>query len=78
MAPSFPRFTSPVLPGEALTVDMWNVADGSELIDPATGEVRPGVTRRYDPEDWEDYAFQASTRQEAIPSTQTLSVFLPG
>ncbi|MDW7693569.1 SusC/RagA family TonB-linked outer membrane protein [Flammeovirgaceae bacterium SG7u.111] len=44
--------------------NMWNVADGGELIDPATGMVRPGVTRKYDPENWEDYAFQNSTRQE--------------
>ena len=44
--------------------NMWNVADGGELIDPSTGQVRPGVTRRYDPEDWEDYAFQNSIRSE--------------
>ena len=44
--------------------NMWNVADGSELIDPTTGAVRPGVTRKYDPEDWEDYAFQNSDRKE--------------
>ena len=45
--------------------NMWNVADGSELIDPATGQVRDGVTRRYNPEDWEDYGFQTSNRTEA-------------
>lgn len=45
--------------------NMWNVASGAELIDPATGKVRSGVSRRYNPEVWEDYAFQASTRQEA-------------
>lgn len=45
--------------------NMWNVADGGELIDPATGQVRPGVTRKYDPEDWEEHAFQASNRTEA-------------
>lgn len=44
--------------------NMWNVADASELIDPATGQVRPGVTRKYDPENWEDYGFQNSTRFE--------------
>ena len=45
--------------------NMWNVTNGSELIDPDTRTVRPGVTRRYDPEDWEDYAFQSSIRSEA-------------
>lgn len=45
--------------------NMWNVADGGELIDPATGKVRPGVTRKYNPEDWEDYGFQSSQRHEA-------------
>lgn len=45
--------------------NLWNVANGGELIDPATGEVRPGVTRKYNPEDWADYAFQPSMRTEA-------------
>ncbi|NVJ45865.1 MAG: SusC/RagA family TonB-linked outer membrane protein [Cytophagia bacterium] len=45
--------------------NMWNVADGGELIDPTTRMVRPGVTRRYDPENWEDYGFQNSSRNEA-------------
>ncbi len=50
--------------------NMWNVSDSgpqgvSELIDPATGTVRPGVTRRYNPENWEDFAFQNSNRTEA-------------
>jgi TonB-linked SusC/RagA family outer membrane protein len=44
--------------------NMWNVANGGELIDPATGQVRAGVTRKYNPENWEDYAFQASSRSE--------------
>jgi TonB-linked SusC/RagA family outer membrane protein len=44
--------------------NMWNVANGGELIDPATRTVRPGVTRRYNPENWEDHAFQASSRNE--------------
>jgi len=43
--------------------NMWDVP-GNELIDPATGRVRSGVNRIYDPEDWEDYAFQPSTRVE--------------
>ena len=50
--------------------NMWNISDSgatgvSELIDPATGQVRPGVTRRYDPDNWEDFAFQPSNRLEA-------------
>lgn len=44
--------------------NMWDVADVNELIDPATGTVRAGVERRYDPENWEDYAFQPSNRTE--------------
>lgn len=45
--------------------NMWNVTDASQLIDPNTRQVRPGVTRRYNPENWEDYAFNNSLRQEA-------------
>ncbi|WP_417445103.1 SusC/RagA family TonB-linked outer membrane protein [Joostella sp.] len=45
--------------------NMWNVADGGELIDPTTGQVREGVTRKYNPENWEDYAFQPASRLEA-------------
>ncbi|WP_290790544.1 SusC/RagA family TonB-linked outer membrane protein [Flavihumibacter sp. UBA7668] len=45
--------------------NMWNVANGADLIDPATGKVRAGVTRRFNPESWEDYAFQPSNRTEA-------------
>ncbi|MGV0922266.1 SusC/RagA family TonB-linked outer membrane protein [Empedobacter tilapiae] len=44
--------------------NMWNVANGGELIDPVTGKVRDGVTRKYNPENWEDYAFQTSKRSE--------------
>ena len=44
--------------------NMWKVADGGELIDPSTKTIRPGVQRKYDPENWSDYAFQSSTRQE--------------
>lgn len=46
------------------TNNIWNVADGGELIDPATRTVRPGVSRLYNPERWEDHAFQASSRNE--------------
>ncbi|WP_317170430.1 TonB-dependent receptor plug domain-containing protein [Galbibacter sp. BG1] len=45
--------------------NMWNVADGGELINPSTGQVREGVTRKYNPENWEDYAFQPANRLEA-------------
>ncbi|QEC52951.1 TonB-linked SusC/RagA family outer membrane protein [Anseongella ginsenosidimutans] len=45
--------------------NLWDVSDASDLIDPATGEVRPDVTREYDPENWEDHAFNASNRTEA-------------
>ncbi len=44
--------------------NLWN-ATAAELIDPATRTVRPGVGRRYDPENWEDYGFQNSSRTEA-------------
>ncbi|EHO05579.1 SusC/RagA family TonB-linked outer membrane protein [Myroides odoratimimus CCUG 12901] len=44
--------------------NMWNVANGGELIDPTTGKVRPGVTRKYTPEKWDEYAFQSSRRIE--------------
>ena len=44
--------------------NIWNVATGAQLIDSTTGIVRPGVTRKYNPENWEDYAFQSSNRVE--------------
>ncbi|MCL9807902.1 SusC/RagA family TonB-linked outer membrane protein [Flavobacterium luminosum] len=50
--------------GVASAYNMWNVASGADLIDPATGMVRSGVTRKYNPENWEDYAFQNSIRTE--------------
>lgn len=42
----------------------WNVSNGGELIDPVTRTVRADVTKKYTPENWEDYAFQASIRSE--------------
>lgn len=45
--------------------NMWNAANGAELIDPQTGMIRPGIGRKYNPENWEDYAFQPSSRIEA-------------
>lgn len=50
--------------GIAPGYNLWNVAGGAELIDPVTRTVRSGVTRKYDPEDWEDYGFQNSARSE--------------
>jgi len=44
--------------------NLWNVT-GAELIDPETRTVKAGVTRKYDPENWEDYGFQSSSRTEA-------------
>ena len=45
--------------------NVWNAASGAELIDPQTRMVRSGVTRKFNPENWEDYAFQNSIRREA-------------
>ena len=39
--------------------------DVSQLIDPATGRLRSGLTRKYTPEDWREFAFQSSVRTEA-------------
>jgi TonB-linked SusC/RagA family outer membrane protein len=44
--------------------NLWNAATASALIDPVTKQVRDGVSRKYTPEDWSDYAFQASIRSE--------------
>lgn len=43
--------------------NMWGVS-AANLIDPTTKQVRPGVSRLYDPENWEDYGFQAAIRTE--------------
>ena len=44
--------------------NLWN-STAANLIDPATRTVRAGVTRKYDPENWADYAFQTAARTEA-------------
>lgn len=45
--------------------NMWNgVTTGADLIDPTTRTVKAGVTRKYDPENWGDYALQSSNRAE--------------
>tara|TARA_R110002126_G_scaffold282967_1_gene431850 strand:+ start:641 stop:3937 length:3297 start_codon:yes stop_codon:yes gene_type:complete len=50
--------------GVAPLYNMWNVADGNELIDPATGLVRPGVTRKYTPTNWRDVGYRDGIRNE--------------
>ncbi|EAR11469.1 putative outer membrane protein, probably involved in nutrient binding [Polaribacter irgensii 23-P] len=50
--------------GVAPLYNMWNVADGNELIDPATGSVRPGVTRKFTPTDWFDAGYRTGVRNE--------------
>jgi hypothetical protein len=45
--------------------NIWRVNTGGELIDSVTRRVKGGVARKYDPENWEDYAFQPSNRAEA-------------
>ncbi|WP_188652737.1 SusC/RagA family TonB-linked outer membrane protein [Yeosuana aromativorans] len=44
--------------------NMWNVANASQLIDPSTHMVRPGVTRRYTPGLYKDAAFDSAFRNE--------------
>mgnify|MGYP006076563087 CR=1 FL=1 len=45
--------------------NMWNVTNASELIDPLTATVRPGVTRKYTPQRFVDAAISAAVRTEA-------------
>lgn len=44
--------------------NIWNVP-GAQLINPATGKFNQGISRRYTPENWADYAFRTGYRQEA-------------
>jgi len=44
--------------------NLWNVS-GAQLINPVTGKFNSGVSRRYNPENWADYAFRTGVRQEA-------------
>ncbi|PID88162.1 MAG: SusC/RagA family TonB-linked outer membrane protein [Bacteroidia bacterium] len=37
--------------------NMWNAAP-NELIDPATGKFKPGISRKYTPESWRDNIFE--------------------
>lgn len=43
--------------------NMWN-ATAAQLIDPVTKKVRPGIERRYTPENWEREAFSPGFRTE--------------
>jgi hypothetical protein len=59
---------------------MWSVGtteDGNvnvaNLIDPATGQVRSGVARRYTPENWEEFAFQDASRNEVNVTVSNVS-----
>ncbi|MEM0932355.1 MAG: SusC/RagA family TonB-linked outer membrane protein, partial [Bacteroidota bacterium] len=44
--------------------NLFNVSSVADLIDPDTRTVRPGVTRRYTPEKFADFSFQAAIRTE--------------
>jgi TonB-linked SusC/RagA family outer membrane protein len=44
--------------------NLWNVADGGELINPDTRMVRDGVTRKYDPQRYADLSFDSALRTE--------------
>lgn len=41
--------------------NMWN-ADGKDLIDPETGRFKSGITRKYNPEKWEDALFRTGQK----------------
>lgn len=45
--------------------NFYDTNDVSKIIDLTTGKVRPGVKRRYSPENWADYGFQPAIRTEA-------------
>ncbi|CAM1372897.1 SusC-like TonB-dependent outer membrane receptor precursor [Tenacibaculum litopenaei] len=47
------------------TYNYFGTNDVSQIIDPATGKVRPNVATKYTPENWSDYGFQTSIRTEA-------------
>ena len=44
--------------------NMWN-ADGANLIDPATGRFNSGITRKYNPDSWEDELFRTGQKVDA-------------
>ena len=44
--------------------NMWN-ADGADLIDPTTGRFNSGITRKYNPDSWEDELFRTGQKVDA-------------
>ena len=50
--------------GIAPIYNMWN-AEGANLIDPKTGRFNSGITRKYTPENWEDYLFRTGQKLDA-------------
>ena len=46
------------------TYNMWN-ADGADLINPETGLFNEGVTRKYNPDSWEDELFRTGQKVDA-------------
>lgn len=59
------RLFGPTAGGFPAARNIWNAA-GSALINPTTRQFNDGITRKFDPESWEDNAFQSSSRKEAI------------
>jgi TonB-linked SusC/RagA family outer membrane protein len=51
--------------GLAPEYNFWTTNSVDEIINPDTRTVRPSAQRKYSPENWEDFAFQASFRTEA-------------
>lgn len=45
--------------------NIWNTSNVSEMIDPETRTFKSGVARKWNPENWEDEAFQSSSRLDA-------------
>jgi TonB-linked SusC/RagA family outer membrane protein len=51
-------------PGFSEYYNMWDAA-GADLIDPTTGKFNSGISRRYNPDSWNDALFQSNKRTEA-------------
>jgi TonB-linked SusC/RagA family outer membrane protein len=50
--------------GIAPLYNMWNVTDGNDLIDPTTGLVNSGVTRKFTPKNWAEEGYRDGVRSE--------------
>jgi TonB-linked SusC/RagA family outer membrane protein len=50
--------------GVAPLYNMWNVTDGNDLIDPTTGLVKSGVTRKFTPKNWAEEGYRDGIRSE--------------